>query len=165
MSDHKGKSQSTDVGNKSTRPTSLSRRTLLKVGVTAMPVVLTLQSGAALARSSNLIGATPGARVDGKALCMDTSTALPMDGGKFDLRDPGYATVNSIRDADYYLPVGQGRSGDFMGADMFCETGGIRQFHDRGWHQVDLPTNGIIVSANSLNSVSSRVDIRLNYLS
>jgi len=164
------KSQSTADGDKSGRPLPLSRRTLLKAGATAMPLVLTLQSGEALARSSNLISAAPGQRNENrKALCLDTSTAEPVfDGHKYDLHDPGYATVNVIRDADYYpvSPDGDGgRSGDPIGADDFCELGGGRQYHDGGWHQVDLPTNGIIVSANSLHSVSSRVDIYLNYLS
>ena len=124
-----------------------------------MPVVLTLQSGEALARSSNLIGAAPaGTRnTDGKALCLDTSTSSPI-ADKYDLHDPGYATVNSIPDADYY-PLEAGRSVDPTNADAFCNKGGTMQYHSGGWHKVDLPTNGIVVSANSLSSVSSRVDI------
>ncbi len=132
-----------------------------------MPAILTLQSGAALARSSNLIGAAPAGTRDahGDAICLDTSTAFPLSGSnKYDLQDPGFATVNVIPDAEYY-PLGSGRSADPMTADAFCELGGSNQYHDAGWHQIDLPANGIIVSANALNSVSGNVDILINYLS
>ncbi len=139
-----------------------------------MPAILTLQSGAALARSSNLISAAPGSRTrDGDVLCLDTSTADRLDNGKYDYHDPGYGTVNVIPDEDFYPADRGGRIGrrgrfgrrgrrrDAMSADMFCESGGSRMFHEGGWHQVDLPSNGIVVSANALNSVSSRVDIWL----
>ena len=143
-------------------PKSISRRALLRGGVTAMPAILTLQSGAALARSSNLISAAPGSRnADDNALCMDTSTADQLTSGKWDYRDPGYGTVNVIPDADYYPTTESGKSGEAWTAYTFCEAGGSRKFHDGGWHQVDLPSNGIIVSANALNSVSSRVDFWL----
>ena len=152
-----------NVNNGKTQPTSISRRKMLKAGLTAMPVVLTLQSGEALARSSNLISAAPGMRnIDGNALCLDTRTADLLSGGKYDL-DTRDATVNAIPDVDYYLS--RGFKGEPISADTFCELGGSRQYHAGGWHQVDLPTNGIIVSANALNSVSSRADILLNYLS
>ena len=159
MIDQKSKSHS-KVADESARPAPLSRRTLLKAGATAMPVVLTLQSGAALARSSNLIGPAPGSRnTEGNALCLDTSTADPVD-GKYDLRDPGYATVNVIPDVEYY-PLDSGRSVSPTTADTFCNAGGSMQHHAGGWHQVDLPTDGIIVSANSFSSVSANVDIAL----
>ena len=160
VNEEKRKSQSTTDGDKAGCPLPLSRRTLLKAGVTAMPLVLTLQSGEALARSSNLIAAAPGSRnTDGDALCLDTSTAVPLD-GKYDLRDPGFATVNQIPDVDYY-PLDSGRSVSPTTADTFCNVGGSMQHHAGGWHQVDLPTNGIIVSANSFSSVSAKVDIAL----
>lgn len=126
-----------------------------------MPVVLTLQSGEALARSSNLISAAPaGTRnAAGQALCLDTSTSTPMlDSTKYDIGDPGYATLNVVPDVDFY-PLSGGRSDPPTSVDVFCTRGGSMKFHDGGWHQVDLPANGIIVSANALNSVSSRVDI------
>ena len=150
--------------NGKTQPTSINRRKMLKAGLTDMPVVLTLQSGEELARSSNLISAAPGARnIDGNALCLDTSTAR-LDGGTYDLGDSGHLNVNAIPDVNYY-PLGSGKSVESISADTFCELGGSRQYQEAGWHQVDLPTNGIIVSANALNSVSSRVTTVLTDLS
>ena len=103
-------SQARDV--KSASPKKMSRRTLLRAGATAMPVILTLQSGEALARSSNLIGAAPaGTRgKGGRALCLETSSlGRVRDSEKYDLGDPGFATVNALPDADYY-PLKRGRS-------------------------------------------------------
>ena len=164
MKDQKGKSQSTEIGGKSTRPASLSRRTLLKAGVTAMPVVLTLQSGAALARSSNLISAAPGARDgDRNALCLDTTYSDPLGrSGKYDLGYDG-TTVNVIPDVDYYPGSEGGTSGVFVGTDVFCQDGGLRKYQDAGWNYVDLPTNGIVVSSVALNSVGSRTTIFRRY--
>ena len=128
-----------------------------------MPAILTLQSGAALARSSNLITAAPGSRTsDGSVLCLDTSTADRLDGGQYDYHDPGYGTVNVIPDEDFYpTRRRRRRPRNAWSAERFCESGGSRVFYEGGWHQVDLPSNGIVVSANALNSVSSRVDIWL----
>lgn len=44
----------------------MSRRQLLTGSVKAMPIVLTLHSGAALARSSNLISGSGTVDIDGK---------------------------------------------------------------------------------------------------
>jgi hypothetical protein len=151
----------------STSPKKMSRRTLLRAGATAMPVILTLQSGEALARSSNLIGAAPaGTRGEGgRALCLETSNlGRVSDSRKYDLGDPGFATVNALPDADYY-PLESGRSGAPISADEFCSLGGSRKYHAGGWHQVDLPTNGIIVSSVALRSVGSRADILIHYWS
>lgn len=140
----------------------LSRRAFLKAGSSAVPVVLTLQSGAALARSSNLISAAPdGTRVRGHAFCLDTSTAKPLlDSHKYDLGDPVYASINVLPDQRFY-PT-KGKSGVPVTADQFCRQGQTRYYHDSGWHEVRLPTNGVIVSATALTSVSSRGDILFN---
>lgn len=161
MTVQEDKQTGTPAAGQQERPESVGRRALLRGGVAAMPAILTLQSGAALARSSNLISAAPGSRNgDGNALCVDTSTLEQLTSGKYDFDDPGHATVNVLPDEDYY-PTNTGRSGDAWSADEFCETGGSRKFHDGGWHQVDLPSNGIVVSSNALNSVSSRIDVWL----
>ena len=126
---------------------------MLKAGLTAMPVVLTLQSGEALARSSNLISAAPGERnIDGDALCLDTTYA-EVRGGKYDLGYDG-TDVNVIPDANYYRAEDAGRSGGYVGADVFCQDGGSMKYQGAGgWNHVDLPTNGIVVSSVALNSV------------
>ena len=88
------------------RPASLGRRAILKRGVVAMPAILTLQSGAALARSSNLISASHPRTTDrrGRTLCIDSRSVYPAGGRRgarvYDLGNPPHAVVNVIRDGD-----------------------------------------------------------------
>jgi len=104
-------------------PASLSRRAMLRRGVVAMPAILTLQSGAALARSSNLISAAPRGTTDrrGRTLCLDTSTvsqAGPRP-GMYEMN--GHAEVNILRDQKYYLrnPMQRDRDGDDQEGDWY----------------------------------------------
>jgi hypothetical protein len=80
------------------------RRALIKGAAATLPMILTLQSGAALARSSNLIGGTSEASAkdaDGNTLCMDMSYATPI-GDKYDLGPtPGDVVVNMYPDCEY----------------------------------------------------------------
>lgn len=149
-------------GEHASVPESASRRALLKGSVKAMPVVLTLQSGAALARSSNLIGvAAPGTRdLDGNTLCLDTSTAEESIEGKYDLDDPASGTVNVIPDELFFDEPD--RSEDPESADEMCEEGGVYYYHQMGWREVRLPEGGVVVSATALVSVSARGDILIN---
>ena len=66
-----------------------------------MPAILTLQSGAALARSSNMISASSSDTTDGlgRTLCVEKSSVYPEDGygEKYDLGNPPHAVVNVIR--------------------------------------------------------------------
>ena len=159
------KDQSTEnKGIESTvdRPDSVSRRMMLRRGVTAMPAILTLHSGAALARSSNLISASRGSRDSkGKVWCLDTSTATyHSDIDKYDYGDHGHATVNVIPDRVYY--GSDRRSGERMTADQFCEAGGTGRYRRRrqgSVRTVNLESPGIVVSANAYNSVSTRIDV------
>lgn len=142
---------------------SMSRRALLTSGAKAMPVVLTLQSGAALARSSNLISAAPtGTRdAEGNTLCLDTNTVMPMaSGSQYDMGQPASGMVNVITNHEYYAEPN--RSSTYYGGGVACERGGAHYYHDSGWREVNLPTNGIVVSATALVSVSSRGDIDFN---
>jgi hypothetical protein len=148
---------------KSDRKPGVSRRELLKTAAIGMPVVLTLHSGAALARSSNLIGlAPPGTRdLDGNALCLDTnSVKLVADGTQFDAGAPAEAKVNILSDRVYYPE--KNKSGMMESADAVCHKGGTHYYHDRGWHEINLPANGGIVSAAAMVSVSLRGNILFN---
>ena len=131
-----------------------SRRAFLKKGATAMPVVLTLQSGAALARSSNLIGAAPAGTTDlsGNTLCLDTSSVYPI-GGKYDLGEPPYARVNVIPDRRYVTVTRRGMQE--VSETRVCG-GGTYFYREGGIQRVNLPANGIVVSATALSSVSIR---------
>jgi hypothetical protein len=145
------------------RPASMGRRAILRGGVTAMPAILTLHSGAALARTSNLISASPGARdINQNVWCLDTSTAVDYypDSGKYDFGDPGYATVNVFPDTVYESGTGQSKVS--MTADQFCASGGSANYHLQGGGSpttVTLQSPGIVVSSNAYNSLSPRINI------
>ena len=149
------------------KPTNVSRRALLKGSAYTMPVILTLHSGAALARSSNLIGAAAqGTRdVQGNALCLDTTRALSITGtNQYDLGDPTSGTVNVLRGDLLYYPE-PNRSLAPRSADTACSIGGPHYYHESGWHEFSLPPNGAIVSAAALVSVSLRGTIQINRVS
>ena len=142
------------------RPAPLSRRALIRGGAAAMPVILTLQSGAALARSSNLIGAASDGTTDalGRKLCLDTNSVIPVGGnsGKYDLGEPPYAQVTAINDRDYYHNPNFGP--DLSEARM-CQTGQISYYYqDPDWQQVQVP-KGILVSATALSSFAGSIYI------
>ncbi len=145
------------------RPAPLSRRALIKGGAAAMPVILTLQSGAALARSSNLIGAASYDALDalGRRLCLDTSSVYLVGGNseKYDLGEPPYARVTAIPDREYYhTRPNAGVPGRVSVADM-CESSQIDFYYlDQGWQEVQVP-KGILVSATALSSFAGSIYI------
>ena len=78
-----------------------NRRKLLK-GTIAIPVIMTLHSGAALARSSNLVGAVTrkkdAAKIDGNIICVrpgDFDSTADLNGDPADIGETPYATYNS----------------------------------------------------------------------
>ncbi|MEM7500467.1 MAG: hypothetical protein AAF417_00430 [Pseudomonadota bacterium] len=119
---------------------AMSRRSLLKGGISAMPAVLTLQSGAALARSSNLISVTHrGNHKDhwGRTLCLDTKSVDSVNGSRrvYDLGHPAYGRVAAIRDRQHYGLTPNGiREVD---ESLMCRRGGVYYYRERGryrWH-------------------------------
>ncbi|MCC6917184.1 hypothetical protein [Nitrosomonas sp.] len=73
-----------------------ARRRLLKSTV-AIPVIMTLHSGAALARSSNLVGAVDAGnahQVDGKYVCVNGATPVENGSSTYDLGEPPVATLS-----------------------------------------------------------------------
>ena len=141
----------------------ISRRAVLKGGAAAMPVVLTLQSGSALARSSNLISEAPPGTTDlsGNTLCLDTRTAYSVgDSTKFDLGEPAHGVVNVIPQQAFYTEPNRG--GDLVRPGTMCRRGGTYYYPNRGWHEVNLPTDGIIVSATAITSVMAQGQILFN---
>lgn len=165
-------------------PATLSRRAVIRGGVSAMPAILTLQSGAALARSSNLISAASPGTTDrlGRTLCLDTNSVYRAGeyGDTYDLGEPPHAVVNIIRDRKYYDSHEDGRYGDEDGhhgddddgdwgdhhgsenvspASM-CREGGTYWYNDHegaGWQSARLPYNGIVVSSGAMTSVAGYV--------
>lgn len=125
---------------------SVSRRALLKGTISAMPAVLTLQSGAAFARSSNLISASPRNHRDRwrRTLCLDLKSVYPVNGSRrlYDLGHPAYGRVGAIRDRDH---VGVTRYGvRRVRESEMCTRGGTyyyragRNYGSRGLSESDI---------------------------
>ena len=117
----------------------MHRRALLKGAATTMPMILTLQSGAALARSSNLISATKyGARDEhGRTLCLDLDSVYPAGeyGHKYDLGEPAYGQVFAINNRDHRVrPRYRSRR---IGERRMCRRGGTYYYRRRHWWDDD----------------------------
>ena len=142
-------------------PRSTSRRALLKGSVATLPAILTLQSGAALARSSNLISGTDSSATDsrGRTLCLDVDSVYPAGDlpDVYDLGDPAYARVSAINDRDYRRrPRNQA---DRVSESRMCNEGGTFYFKDgRRWQERSVP-RGMLVSATALSSFSGDIVI------
>lgn len=149
----------TEAG-KSTEKPQLARRAILKGAVGTMPAILTLQSGAALARSSNLI--TPVQNMDaarneaGDVLCLSESsvTAVYPD-GRVDLGEsPTYGYVNEIPERDYFSEANAGS--DPISEAQMCLEGKTGYFNNMGFRGV-TPDKGWLVSMDSLNSFGDAI--------
>ena len=139
-------------------PKSISRRSLLKGSVKAMPVVLTLHSGAALARSSNLISGTVTPHMDElkRTACLDTASVDPAGSPDlYDLGEPPRARVHMINERDYRVEKNNGSNPISEG--QMCETGGTYYYNDSGWKEVNLP-KGMLVSGTALTSFAGAVN-------
>ena len=135
---------------------------LLRGGVTAMPVILTLQSGAALARSSNLISTASPDTTDalGRTLCLNTNTVSPASdaGQAYDMGDPPSAEVTILRERRYVNRRRRPRR-RVAKSDM-CLNGGKYWYNDRnglGWQSVEMPANGVVVSSGAMTSMADYV--------
>jgi hypothetical protein len=151
---------SRQTGQTENMPPRLSRRTLLRAGATAMPVILTLQSGEALARTSNLLSNSTGSRVNNKVMCLDTTGMPTYDNGKVDVGND-LMTVYELPDTDFYPGYESGKSGTPMTADMACQNGGFLRTYETGLqkHEANLPQGGLVISNTAMMSVSGRVPI------
>ena len=127
-----------------------------------MPAILTLHSGAALARSSNLISASSSDTTDGmgRTLCVDKSSVVYAgdQGEIYDLDEPPYAEVNIIRGPDevqYYET--QGGSTPILPGAM-CEKGGPFWSKPAGgkWEAKQL-NQGFVTSVGAWTSMAGFV--------
>ncbi len=128
------------------------RRRLLK-GTMAIPVILTLHSGAALARSSNLVGAvtkkSDAAKIDGNIICVrpgDFDSTADLSGVPADIGETPYATYNSsltkvkMRDGQ---PVLDANNNEIMVPDRKAQKADC------------LSKPGIMVSATAWTSIAT----------
>lgn len=140
---------------------SPSRRRLLKGGATALPAILTLHSGAALARSSNLLSASESFEVDslGRTLCVDITSVVPVEDYSeiYDLGDPPHAVINVIRgEAEgriYYVNKDDRGNGASIHPGLMCEQGGQYWYKPSSgpWEVVDVP-QGFVASSMAASS-------------
>lgn len=137
---------------------ALNRRRLLKVAVATAPVIATLPSGAALARSSNLIGPTTGPGTDalGRTQCLDLNSGTLVD-GVVDLGVPPSGSLTAIRERDYR--VADRGSADPISEKQMCAQGGEFFYQSSGWQSVKVP-KGIVVSATALSSFAGSIYVR-----
>jgi hypothetical protein len=119
-------------------------------------MILTLQSGAALARSSNLIGASSEASAtdaDGTR-CLDT-TYTTSAGNKVDLGEPANADINLIPNVEFRTEANEGTTSQVVTKEEVCR-GGLYYFHNgEEWVAVEYPQGGMLVSAIALSSFSA----------
>lgn len=152
-----------------------SRRALLRgASVAALPTILTLKSGAALAASSNLIGTVKNSSQalgdGGKVQCLDMSSAVGGTPNRLDLgRDP-MLHVQYIGQRQYYRPASNNKQGDTskpVTISQMCKEGGVYWYNDRGWKsttpgQYGSPgiRAGFMVSATALHSFASDIKVK-----
>lgn len=153
------------AGDEGGAPVSSGRRALLRGAMATVPTVMTLHSGAALARSSNLVGAGPDAGADGgQYRCLDTETVYQTSNPNvYDLGDPPMAHVTTIRtDVAYYRLENVGSSGNLKPTDpvtgpTMCRDGGTF-FRKSGYTSGKVEVKrGVLVSATALASFSGAI--------
>lgn len=144
---------------------SSGRRALLRGALATVPTVMTLHSGAALARSSNLVGAGPDAGADGgQYRCLDTETVYQTSNPNvYDLGDPPMAHVTTMRtDVAYYRLENAGSSANLKPTDpvtgpTMCREGGTF-FRKSGYTSGKVEVKrGVLVSATALASFSGAI--------
>jgi hypothetical protein len=136
---------------------ALNRRRLLKAAVATAPVIATLPSGAALARSSNIIGPTSGSAKDskGRTLCLNRNSGTPVGGGRIDLGPRPSGQAVAIRERDYR--TAGSLSADPISEKAMCQQGGQFQYWNSGsWKTVDVP-RGMAVSAMAMASFAGSI--------
>lgn len=145
----------------------LTRRLMLRGAGAALPAMLTLHSGAALARSSNLISGSGEVGGDGTALCLDESAGTPLEENLVDLGDDlssGEGTVWEMPERDYYAGAefnGEGilqPVGEPISAADACTQPGPHFYADGGGTYVPTQklNRGMLVSATAVASFTGR---------
>jgi hypothetical protein len=136
---------------------ALNRRRVLKVAVATAPFIATLPSGAALARSSNVISATSEANAldaMGRTQCLDLRSGADFTGSTLDLAEPPSGVVTAITERDYRIePKGSGAA--VSEAEM-CKAGGSFYYQESGWKTASVP-RGMLVSATALSSFAGGI--------
>lgn len=138
----------------------ISRRAILRGATIVAPTILTLHSGAALARSSNLITTNSMATAnDGKYNCLDTGTVASTGGvNQYDVGNPANADVSRISAYRNFHTYGDHSWDGRVSAKQMCATGGKFEYRDwnGSWNTVTVKKGGL-VSATALSSFASGI--------
>jgi hypothetical protein len=137
----------------------ISRRTVLRGATATVPTILTLTSGAALARSSNLIGTIQ--QANGDVLCLDprsTDGPTRRNPNVYDLGSPPYAEVTRIPQGNQY------RAKDTLAAMTPTEVcryrGSVEVNYGYGdWTERYRRAPGVMVSNAACASFGTRISI------
>ena len=161
----------------------VSRRALLRTTATAVvPTILTLQSGAALAKSSNLMGTVSHANraigANGRVQCLDGAGVVGGTyGSRIDIGKDPMLHVQYVTQREYFRPNQYGSSGDTsrpVSIETMCREGGVYWYKDAsGWSQVWQSTTpgirsrgiekGFMVSATALSSFSGAIKVKTTF--
>ena len=140
-------------------PELLSRRAVLRGATATVPTILTLASGAALARSSNLISTTRTAPA-GDVLCLDprtTSGMVKKNPNLIDLGQPPYAEVTRIPLKYGYQAKDTAQA---LTAPEVCQFNGTVQVnYGDGYWRDKSRRSGVFVSNAACASFAGRIVI------
>jgi hypothetical protein len=138
-----------------------------------VPAILTLQSGAALAQSSNLIGTVQSASQaigpDGKVQCLDMASAVGGTPTQLDLGPNPGLHLQYISQRQYYWPNGSnynvGDPDKPATIEQMCQMGGKFFYKDQGWKPTLAPNGdpikaGFMLSATALSSFATAIQLK-----
>lgn len=154
-------SDKTDEGSGETtspnRTRGLNRRAVLTGATAVVPTILTLGSGAALARSSNLIGTVK--KSQGDVLCLDprsTNGPTMQNPNVYDLGSPPYGEVTRIPVANKYRAKS---SGEALSPTEVCRFNGKVEvkYNGQGSWREQRRTSGVLVSNAAVGSFGDRI--------
>ena len=141
---------------------NVSRRALLRTTTATAPTILTLASGAAIARSSNLIGTM--ANADNKdVLCLDpksTQGPLTTNPNVYDLGAPAYGEITRFPLTNRYRKNtnNDDDSRDLSPSEACHVDGGLKVKYNGSGPWVDKTRRmGVIVSNAAAASFGSRI--------
>lgn len=154
-----------------------SRRSLLRGASTALPAIFTLQSGAALAASSNLLGtvkhASKAVGEGGRVQCVDGASAVGGTPSVLDLGDDPMVHVQYITPRQYYRPNRRGTAGDPdkpVTIEQMCSGGGVYWYKENGNWKATTPgynrrgiEAGFFASATALSSFASDIKVKTTF--
>lgn len=143
-------------------PMPARRRILVRGAAAALPTILTLHSGAALARSSNLIGTTDGAPLDpeGRVLCLDESSVEQVGDRQYDLGEPPFGQATAIPTVDRKYYAAQNAGSQLVTPQEMCTNGGTYYYQQPGgWKTAVVPRGGFL-SAAAWGSVAASIIVR-----